>query len=91
MSSSEAVFGKIKMDFKNTIEVFSQNGLKKKNLFHFLQRCYEKGESTLSSRPFFPNFLFSVTILILRELLRPDGDEFRETEGFFCPEHTHPQ
>jgi hypothetical protein len=91
MSSSEAVSGKMKTDFKNPREVFSQHGMKNKNLSQFFQRSYEKGESKPSSRPFFPDFHFSVTVPILQELLRPAGDEFGETEGGFCPEHAHIQ
>jgi hypothetical protein len=81
----------MKMDFKNPREVFSQHGLKKKNLSQFFHRCHDKGESNPSSRPFFTDFRFSVTVLILRELLRPVGDEFGETEGGFCPSHAHIQ
>jgi hypothetical protein len=91
MCSSEAVSGKTKTDFKNLREVFSQHRLKNKNLSHFLQRSYEQGESKTSSRPIFPDSQFSVTVPILQELLRPDGDEFGETEGGFCPEHAHIQ
>jgi hypothetical protein len=91
MSSSEAYFGKKEMDFKNTREVFSQNGMKNKNLSHFLQRSYEQGESKTSSRPIFPDSQFSVTFPILQELLRPAGNEFGEIEGGFCPSHAHIQ
>jgi hypothetical protein len=76
----------MKTDFKNRRDFFSQYGLKNKNLSQFLQRSYEQRESKPSLRPFFPDFHFSVTVLILRELLRPDGDEFGETEGGFCPD-----
>jgi hypothetical protein len=82
---SEAVSGKMKMNFQNPRDFFSHNGMKKKNLSQFFHRCHEQGESKPSSRPFFPDFHFSVTVLILRELLRPDGGEFGETEGGFCP------
>jgi hypothetical protein len=91
MSSSEAVFGQIKTNFKKPREVFLRNGMKNKKISHFFHRCHEQGESKPSSRPFFPDFHFSVTVLILRELLRPAGDEFGETEGGFCPEHAHLQ
>jgi hypothetical protein len=88
-SSSRSIFGQTEMDFKNPREVFSQHGLKNKNLSQFLQRSYEQGESKTSSRPIFPDFQFSVTVPILQELLRPAGDEFGETEGGFlsrtCP------
>jgi hypothetical protein len=67
------VSGQTKTDFKNPREFFSQHGLKNKNLSQFLQRSYEKGESKPSSRPFFPDFHFSVTVPILQELLRPAG------------------
>jgi hypothetical protein len=90
-SSSRSIFGQTETDFKNPREVFSQHGLKNKNLFQFLQRSYEQGESKTSSRPIFPDFQFSVTVPILQELLRPAGDEFGETEGGFCPEHAHIQ
>jgi hypothetical protein len=80
----------MKTDFKNPRDVFSQNGLKK-NLSQFLQWSYEQGESKPSSRPFFPDFYFSVTVLILRKLLWSAGDEFGETKGGFCPTHTHLQ
>jgi hypothetical protein len=91
MCSFEAVSGKMKIDFKNTREVFSQNGLKNKKISQFLQRSYDQGESKPSSRPFFLDFHFSVTVPILQELLRPYGDEFGETEGGFCPKHAHIQ
>jgi hypothetical protein len=91
MSSSEAVFGKMKMNFKKPREVFLHNGMKNKNLSQFFHRCHEQGESKPSSRPFFPDFLFSVTVLILWELLRPAGDEFGETKGGFFPSHAHLQ
>jgi hypothetical protein len=84
-------FGKMKTNFKKPREVFLHNGMKNKNLSQFFHRCHEQGESKPSSRPFFPDFRFSVTVLILRELLRPAGDEFGETEGGFCPEHAHIQ
>jgi hypothetical protein len=87
----EAIFGQTKTDFKNPREVFSQHGLKNKNLSQFFQRSYEQGESKTSSRPIFPDSQFSVTVPILQELLRPAGDEFGETEGGFCPEHAHIQ
>jgi hypothetical protein len=91
MSSSEAVFGQMKTNFKKPREFFLRNGMKNKNLSQCFYRCHEKGESKPSSRSFFPDFRFSVTVLILREMLRPDGDEFRETEGWFCLEHAHIQ
>jgi hypothetical protein len=91
MCSSEAISGQTKKYFKNPREVFSHNGLKKKRLSHFLKWSYEHGESNPSSRPFFPYFHFSVTVSILQELLRLDGDEFRKTEGGFCPKHAHIQ
>jgi hypothetical protein len=91
MSSSEADSGRNEENFKKPREVFLHNGMKNKNLSHFFHRCHEKGESKPSSRPFFPVFHFSVTVLILRELLRPAGGEFGETEGGFCPEHAHIQ
>jgi hypothetical protein len=75
------------MDFKNIREVFSQNRLKNKNLSHFFQWHYEQGESNPYSRPFFPDFHFSLIVLILREMLRPDGGQFGKTEGGICPEH----
>jgi hypothetical protein len=65
--------------------------MKNKNLSQFLQRRYEHGELKPSSRPFFPDFCFSVTVPILRELLQPAGDEFGETEGGFCLENSHIQ
>jgi hypothetical protein len=84
-SSFRSIFGKTETDFKNMREVFSQHGLKNKNLFQFLQRSYEPGESKTYLRPIFPDFQFSVSVSILQELLRPAGDEFAETEGGFCP------
>jgi hypothetical protein len=60
MCSSEAVSGQTKTDFKNPREVFSQHGLKNKNLSHFLQRSYEQRESKLSFSLFFP---FSIYLL----------------------------
>jgi hypothetical protein len=83
MCSSEAVSGQTKTDFKNPREVFSQHGLKNKNLSHFLQRSYEQGESKTSSRPIFPDSQFSVTVPILQELLRPAGDEFGKPKEVF--------
>jgi hypothetical protein len=83
--------GKMKTNFKNRERFFLHNGMKNKNLSHFFHRCHEQGESKPSSRPFFPDFRFSVTVLILQELLRPAGDEFGETEGGFCPAHAHIQ
>jgi hypothetical protein len=77
------------MDFKNMREVFSQNGLKNKNLSHFFQRSYDQGESKTSSRPIFPNSQFSVTVPILQELLRLDGNKLGETEGGFFSKHPH--
>jgi hypothetical protein len=91
MSSSEAVSGQMKTNFKNRERFFLHNGMKNKNLSQFFHRCHEQGESKPSSRPFFPDFHFSVTVLILRELLRPAGGEFGKTEGGFCPEHAHIQ
>jgi hypothetical protein len=91
MSSSEAIFGKMKTNFKKPREVFLHNGMKNKKISHFFHRYHEQGESKPSSRPFFPDFHFFVTVLILRELLRPAGGEFGETEGGFCPEHAHIQ
>jgi hypothetical protein len=91
MSSFRSIFGQTEMDFKNPREVFSQHGLKNKNLSQFFQRSYEQGESKTSSRPIFPDSQFSVTVPILQELLRPAGDEFGETEGGFCPSHAHIQ
>jgi hypothetical protein len=73
------------MDFKNPRDFFSQHGLKNKNLSHFVQRNYEQRESKLSFSLFFHIFGLSVTVSILHELLRPDGGEFGETEGGFCP------
>jgi hypothetical protein len=90
-SSFRSIFGQTKMDFKNPREVFSQHWLKNKNLSQVLQQSYEQGESKTYSRPIFPYFQFSVTVLILQELLRPYGDELSETEGGFCPAHTHIQ
>jgi hypothetical protein len=72
-------------------EVFLCNGMKNKNLSQFFHRCHEQGESKPSSRPFFPDFHFSITVLILRELLRLAGGEFGKTEGGFCPKHAHIQ
>jgi hypothetical protein len=85
MSLFEAYSGQMKMDFKNPREVFSQHGLKNKNLSQFFQRCYDQGQSKPSLRPIFPDSQFSVTVPILQELLRPAGDKFGETEGGFCP------
>jgi hypothetical protein len=79
-SSSGGVSGQTETDFKNPREVFSQHGLRNKNLSQFLQRSYEQRESKTSSRPIFPYFQFSVTVPILQELLRPAGGEFGETE-----------
>jgi hypothetical protein len=79
----------MKMDFKNPREVFLQNGMKNKNLSQFFHRCYEQGESKPSSRPFFPDFHFSVTVLILQELLRPAGGRIWKNRRRFlsrtCP------
>jgi hypothetical protein len=91
MCSSEAVSGKMKMDFKNPREVVSHHGLSNKNVSQFFQRCHEKRESKLSFSLFFRIFNLSVTVPILKELLRPAGGEFGETEGYFCPSHTHIQ
>jgi hypothetical protein len=91
MSSFRSIFGQTKTDFKNPREVFSQHGLKKKNISHFLHQSYEQGESKTYSRPIFTDFQFSVSVPIVQELLRPVGDEFRETEGGFCPENAHIQ
>jgi hypothetical protein len=90
-SSSKSIFGQTEMDFKNSREVFSHHGMRNKNLFQFLQRSYDQGESKTSSRPIFSDFQFSVSVSILQELLRPYGNEFGETEGGFCPEHAHIQ
>jgi hypothetical protein len=81
----------MKTDFKNMREVFSQHRLKNKNFSHCLQQSYEQGESNPSSRPFFPDFYFSITVLILRELLRLVGDKFGKTGGGSGPEHAHIQ
>jgi hypothetical protein len=62
MCSSEAVSGQTKMDFKNPREVFSQHGLKNKNLSQFLQWSYEQGESKPSFEALFfafPLFCYS--------------------------------
>jgi hypothetical protein len=83
MCSSEAVSGQTKMDFKNPREVFSQNGLKNKNLSHFLQRSYEKRESKLSFSLFFRIFGLSVTVPILQELLRPAGANLAKPKEVF--------
>ena len=83
MCSSEVVSRQMETDFKNTREIFSQHGLKNKNLSHFLQRSYEHEESKTSSRPIFPDSQFSVTVPILQEMLQPTRDEFGETEGGF--------
>jgi hypothetical protein len=91
MCSFEEVSGQTKMDFKNMREIFSHHGLKNKNLSQFLQRSYEQGESKPSSRPFFLDFHFSVTVPILQELLWPAGDEFGKTKGDFFPKHAHIQ
>jgi hypothetical protein len=64
-------------------EFFLHNGMNNKNLSQFFHRCHEKGESKPSSRPFFPYFFFSVIVLILREVLRPDGDEFAKNRRRF--------
>jgi hypothetical protein len=53
MSSSEAVSGQMKMDFKNPREVFSQNGMKNKNLSHFLQRAMSRENRSHLRGPFF--------------------------------------
>jgi len=89
--SSESIFGQTNMNFEKPREIFLCNGMKNKNLSQFFHRFHEQGESKPSSRPFFPVFHFSVTILILRELLRRAGGEFGETEGGFCPAHAHIQ
>jgi hypothetical protein len=65
--------------------------MKNKNLSQFFHRCHEQGESKPSFEALFSDFGFSVTVLILQELLRPAGGEFGETEGGFCPEHAHIQ
>jgi hypothetical protein len=84
-SSFRSIFERTKTNFKNLREVFSHHGLRNKNLFHFLQRSHKKRSSKTSSRPIFPYFSFSVSVLIFQELSRPAGDEFGETEGGFCP------
>jgi hypothetical protein len=56
--------------FKKPREVFVQNGLKNKNLFHIFHRCHQLGESKPSFSLIFQIFSFSVSVLILRELFR---------------------
>jgi hypothetical protein len=85
MSSSETDSGKTKMNFEKPREVFLRNGMKNKNLSHFLHRCHHLGESKLSFSLNFWIFGFPVTVPILRELLRRSGGEFDETKGVFCP------
>jgi hypothetical protein len=90
-SSFKTDSGKMKMDFKNPREVFSQHGMKNKNLSQFFQGATSRENRSHLRGPFFQIFGFSVTVPILQELLRPAGDEFGETEGGFCPEHAHIQ
>jgi hypothetical protein len=91
MPSSEGDSEQTGTNFKNMREVFSQHGMRNKNLSQFFQRNHGQRESKASSRPIFSHFQISVTVPILQELSRPAGDEFGETEGGFCPEHAHIQ
>jgi hypothetical protein len=91
MSSSRADSGRTKENFKKLREFFLRKGIENKNVSHVFHRCHEQGESRPSSRPFFLVFHFSVTVLILRELLRRARGEFGQTEGVFYPAHAHIQ
>jgi hypothetical protein len=51
--------GKTEMDFQKLREVFFQNGMKNKNLFHIFHRCHQLGESKPSFSPFFQVSSFS--------------------------------
>jgi hypothetical protein len=58
MSSSKAIFGQMKTNFKKPREVFLHNGMKNKNLSQFFHRCHEQGESKPSFEALFSRFSF---------------------------------
>jgi hypothetical protein len=70
MSSSEADYGKTKMNFEKPREVFLHNGLKNKNLSIFFTGATSWENRSHLRAPFFHFFIFPVTVLILRELFR---------------------
>jgi hypothetical protein len=90
-SSSNVDFGKMEMNFKNPREVFVQNGLKKKTSSRFCTGDTNWENQICLSASFFQFLVFPVSVLILRELICRDGDEFGKTKGFFCPTHAHLQ
>jgi hypothetical protein len=81
----------MKMNFEKPREVFLRNGMKNKNLSHFFTGATIWENQSHLSASFFRFPIFPVSVLILRELFRRDGDEFGETKGGFCPEHAHIQ
>jgi hypothetical protein len=85
--------GQTKMNFKKPREVFVHNGMKKeKAIFHIFHRCHQLGESKPSFIPFFQVFGFSCFSLDFAGAVSAKlGDEFGETKGGFCPEHSHIQ
>jgi hypothetical protein len=89
---AKRILGKRKMKFKKPKEVFVHNGLKNKNLSHFLQRCHQLGESKLSFSLIFSDFWFF--LLQSRFCGSCFGEveaKFEKLKEVFCPEHAHIQ
>jgi hypothetical protein len=70
-------------NFQNPREVFVQNGLKKKTSPIFYTGARSRENRSHLSAPFFSFLFFPVSVLILRELFRRDGDEFGKPKEVF--------
>jgi hypothetical protein len=76
-------------NFKKPREVFVHHGLKKKISSIFFTGSTSWENRSHISASFFRFSVFSVSVLILRELFRRAGDEIGETEGGFSPKNSY--